>query len=78
VTTKGTSDDAEAFFVVTDWKWTDANKHFIAPSTHWKKYSLSLNPGELDYAEVRFVIQAQGDFRITNVSVRGPLWRRVV
>jgi hypothetical protein len=65
---KGNVTDPDAFFVTTDYPWADHES--VALTTEWKPYSHRFNSGRLDYADIRFVIQASGTVWLDDVDVR--------
>lgn len=71
---KGETADPSAFFVTADLKWQ--NQLIVEPAEHWRRHTLPFTTGDLDYTEIRFVIQAPGTFWITDVRVTEPAWRR--
>jgi hypothetical protein len=71
---KGASREPSAFFATADLKWE--NHCMIDSSDDWTAYKLPFSTGDLDYTEIRFVIQAPGKFWITEVRVTEPAWRR--
>jgi hypothetical protein len=67
---KAAADDIEpgTFFVTTDYPWADAQPMLL--TKEWKQHVHRFNAGELDYADIRFVIQAPGTVWLDNVDVR--------
>ena len=63
--------EPDAFFITTDYPWSDAhtirNKDALGG---WQHYSHRFNSGALDYADIRFVIQAPGTIWLDDVDVR--------
>jgi hypothetical protein len=58
----------EAFFVTTNYPWT--NRTFVPPTAEWTQQWHFFNSGDLDYADIRFVIQSPGTFWLDDVDVR--------
>lgn len=70
------NDNPKALFITASLTW-EPNEP-ISGSTKWKRGRLEfLSRGDVDYTEIRFVIQDEGTFWITDVSVKAPFWRRV-
>lgn len=74
---RGTAENPKAFFVTTAFKWAESLRYVSLPGDKWQRVTVPFHSGELDYTEIRFVIQAQGRVWITGVSVRAPIWRRI-
>jgi len=64
----GNVTDPDAFFVTTDYPWSDHKTVML--TSQWKPYAHRFNSGSLDYADIRFVIQAPGTVWLDDVDVR--------
>ena len=66
---KGVVAEPGGFFVTTDYPWSDA-KPIALEKDKWTRSTHRFNSGALDYADIRFVIQAPGTVWLDDVDVR--------
>jgi hypothetical protein len=72
---RGSSSDPDAFFFTGSLTWEP--HYFIPPTSSWVLYEMEFySHHSVGYAEIRFVIQGPGEFWITDVAVRVPVWKR--
>jgi hypothetical protein len=72
---KGRAPRPKAFFVTGSLTWEPHRE--IKPSEDWSRQKFEFYSDALvDYAEIRFYMEDEGEFWITDVSIKVPFWRR--
>ncbi len=66
---KGVVAEPGGLFVTTDYPWSDAEP-IALEKDKWTRFTHRFNSGALDYADIRFVIQAPGTVWLDDVDVR--------